>query len=169
LPVLVCGLSAVHTSEIINANSPKTEDQVSKRPILRLATLAYKKSVMEAESKIVRRAFELTGYQQELVTLPSMRAIRSAAAGTVDGVVLRSQGSEKIRFAHSFKPTLRTEIHWVWVNPETLCPSQLSELSKFKQVIVLWASRWQKNRLKVRRRVYSSKNTNISTVTNYRA
>jgi len=113
-------------------------DLASARPILRLTMPPYAYELQAFEIAIVRRGFELAGYQLELVTLPNERAHRSAAAGQQDGILLRESSiTDKYNTLIMLGPALRMNPIWVWVNPQSDCPNNLSELAQLRPVSIL--------------------------------
>jgi hypothetical protein len=113
-------------------------DLAPTRPILRLTLPPYAYDVHAVEIAVVRRGFEIAGYELALVTLPNERVLRSSAAGKFDGVLLReSTITDTYNTLIMLSPALRMNPIWVWVNPQSDCPNNLSELAQLKPVNIL--------------------------------
>lgn len=122
----------------VTHDTSETADPASALPILRLTLPTYAYEVHAAEIAVVRRGFEIAGYELVLVTLPNERVLRSAASGNFDGVLLReSTITDTYNTLIMLSPALRMNPIWVWVNPRSDCPNNLSELAQLKPVNIL--------------------------------
>lgn len=125
-----------------SSNTPvKTADL----PVLKLSKIPYKNGFLATESELVGHALALAGYKMELVALPTIRSLRYAAEGIVDGELYRSYDSAaKYDSLIILQPPISTQHYWVWVLPETQCPKTLQALYQLKLVSVLGVSYYKR-------------------------
>ncbi len=113
-------------------------DSTETKPTLRIAIAEMLQEPLQAEVKILRQAFDIAGYQLELVPLPAQRGLRNAAAGKLDGGVLRRRVDiTDFSTLVAIDEPLRYVELWVWMNAERECPNSLQALPELTMASVL--------------------------------
>lgn len=113
-------------------------DSTATKPTLRIAIAEMLQEPLQGEVKILRQAFDIAGYQLELVPLPAQRGLRNAAAGELDGEFLRRRIdiTDFTTLAAIDEPLRHVEL-WVWMKAERECPHSLQALPELTMASVL--------------------------------
>lgn len=143
LTALVTGLiftaSAVAAS--ITSSDPATPPSpniYASKPSLRIAIAEALQEPLKGDISTLRQAFNYAGYHLELVPLPAQRGLRKAAAGELDGELLRRREDiTAFPTLLAIEEPLRHVALWIWMRADKQCPSSPQELHKYTMATVL--------------------------------